>query len=852
MDGDDFHTSLQQLRQQLDFMNKRTALALDNFHHHSNKVTHNPTQVGHFPSVIMADYAQQIKHIGATVGALASQQEDRFQKLEHQLTLLSDKLDHLALNHPRFTPPESSTSSVHEDAECCFDPPFGKSFNTPRQPLDMPHATVADLGGYFYPNRHKYSHTDQQYISDASTFVGRVNRTLCTKSITNIEIFLRGSALRWFHIGLRIDGSHVFDGENGEMNMAKFCQSLILLFGFPDCSRPESDVEALHLKPAFMRSVILEDYAFPALEHARRQGTVSDFELALRRAIERYNRSSTSITVNPDIAKNKDLLNALACLRRSEFDQRLDKMLARKRQRFDNATSANAPGENAIKAGSTGNELRHKVANSRNQIMQAQNRDCTVKTPAEGAAVAKAGIETPISTRLEDPKVSKLIGIATEPYPPGSTTESCPTTPILPCQVSASFLNGAPQMRSFREQLQGIATMGSDEVDHSLPVSPETAKKFGLQPGRQLTQQQRFQMKQQMLMQQTAQSHQNAMKEEKAIHTDDYPRNISHQRSSVLAMCKRPEYSQPDEISRTHEHDFTSSSNSGSKSRLVAHQQALMEQFMTFPDEDLQQSEETTNKFPEQMSQYLQHKAAHEAKKQNGEIIQDKPRTSKQEETDLQQRKRKLLALADRANRVYQREEPHINPHLYYESGCAAMKESMEQNMTRLELGPINDQNSTSYAQMLEDHAATVAEENIHKVELPSRLAFTSGKPIWQKCEAADGAASPTSEAAHPAIPVPNRLGYISPHMHDFAVCPESAPLVAAPHERWAPWLPRGDGEAPHASGGRYEPPSSRGGFSSTYGSGGFDSNRTKEDTWTQEEASILEEALREGRRRGN
>lgn len=485
MDGDDFHISLQQLRQQLDLMNKRTASTLDNFHQHSNKVTHNSTQVGHFPSVIMADYAQQIKHIGATVGALASQQEDRFQKLEHQLNLLSDKLDHLALNHHRFTPPESSTSPVHEDAESCFDPPFGKSFNTPRQPLDMPHATVADLGGYFYPNRNKYSHTDQQYISDASTFVGRVNRTLCTKSITNIEIFLRGSALRWFHIGLRIDGSHIFDGENGEMNMAKFCQSLILLFGFPDCSRPESDVEALHLKPAFMRSVILEDYAFPALEHARRQGTVSDFEPALSRAIERYNQSSTPITMNPDIAKNKDLLNALVCLRRSELDQKLDKMLARKRQRFVDATSANAPIENTIKAGSTRNELQHKLEESINHIMQAQDKDCTVKPPAERAAVAKAGMKTPISTKLEDPEVAKLIGIATEPYPSGPTAESCPTTPILPCQVSASSLDGAPQRRSFREQLQGIATMGSDEIDHSMPVSPEMAKKFGLQPGRQ-------------------------------------------------------------------------------------------------------------------------------------------------------------------------------------------------------------------------------------------------------------------------------------------------------------------------------------------------------------------------------
>ena len=167
MDGDDFHTSLQQLRLQLDLMNKRTASVLNKSHQHSDKVTHDSSQVG-LPPAIMAD-------IGATVGALARQQEDRFQRLEHQLNLLSDKLDDLDLTGPQFTPPESSTLSIHENAEPFFNLPFGKSFNMPRQPLDMPPATAADLGGYFYPNCIQRSHSDQQYISDASTFVGRVN-----------------------------------------------------------------------------------------------------------------------------------------------------------------------------------------------------------------------------------------------------------------------------------------------------------------------------------------------------------------------------------------------------------------------------------------------------------------------------------------------------------------------------------------------------------------------------------------------------------------------------------------------------------------------------------------------------
>ncbi|KAG9513368.1 hypothetical protein KCV07_g8868, partial [Aureobasidium melanogenum] len=358
MDCEDFHSSLQQLRLQLDFMNKRTASILNKSHQHPNKVTHNSSQVGHFPPVIMAENAQQIKHIGTTLGALASQQEDRFQKLEHQLNLLSDKLDDLALNHPRFTPPESFTSSMHEEPEPCFHQSFAKSFNTPRRPLDMPHATAADLGGYFYPNHIHYSHSDEQYISNASTFVGRVNRTLCTKSITNIEIFLRGSALRWFHIGLRIDGSHTFDDENGEMDIAKFCQSLILLFGMPESSRPGVDIEALHLTSAFMRSVILDDYIFPVLETARQQGTLANLEVIMSKAIKRYNQSSLPITLNPDIIENKDLLDMLVCLRRSEFDQQLDKILSQKRRHLDTTVSAKIPSENTKKAGLTHKDLR--------------------------------------------------------------------------------------------------------------------------------------------------------------------------------------------------------------------------------------------------------------------------------------------------------------------------------------------------------------------------------------------------------------------------------------------------------------------------------------------------------------
>lgn len=301
-----------------------------------------------------------------------------------------------------------------------------------------------------------------------------------------------------------------------------------------------------------------------------------------------------------------------------------------------------------------------------------------------------------------------------------------------------------------------------------------------------------------MHMQQMAQLHQNAMKKEKTVHTDDSSGNNLHQQDSVLATCKRPEYSHADELARTHEHDFTSSLDNGSRSSenlLVPHQQALMEQFMTPTDEYFQKSEETYDNLLEHTSHHLQHESAHEVRKQNGKITQDRPRRSEQEEIELQQRKRNLLALVDRANRVYQRQESHINPHLYYESGCAAVKESLEQNTTRLERGPLDDQNWTNYAQMLEDHAAAVAEESVREAKVPSHLALTSGNSIWRKFEAADDAASPAPEAARSAAPTPERSDYLPHSLHYPAGAPassDSAPPVVAPCERWAPRLPRG------------------------------------------------------------
>ena len=189
---DHFHSSLKELMLQLDLMNSRTASILNKTRQHSNMLTNDTGEGGLSPSVT-ADNMQQIKHIGATVGTLARNQEDRFQALEHQLNALSDNLDDIILENPQFTPPESSNSSDSASSRSGSASISSQHSTVPRSPcVDMAPATVDDIGGYFCPNCPQHGHSGQQHISDVSSFVGRVKRTLRTKSITNIEIFLRG------------------------------------------------------------------------------------------------------------------------------------------------------------------------------------------------------------------------------------------------------------------------------------------------------------------------------------------------------------------------------------------------------------------------------------------------------------------------------------------------------------------------------------------------------------------------------------------------------------------------------------------------------------------------------------
>lgn len=448
---DHFHSSHKELRLQLDLMNSRTASILNKPGQQSNMLTPDSSRVDFSPSVTV-DNMQQIKHIGATVGTLAKHQEDRFQALERQLNALSNKLDDLVLGNPQFTPPESPSESASVSSRSDTASISSQNPSMPCSPSsDMPPATVADVGGYFYPDYVQRGRSDQQFITDASSFVGRVYRVLRTKSIPNIEIFLRGSALRWFHLGLRTDGTHLFDMFSGDFSLINFCDSLISLFGVPESSASAANIKTLPLTPSWMRSVIIEDYIFPALEYVRPQENLYDVDsgasVAVSKALALYNQSSKPCTVSPEIYDCTadaqiqdmcDLQSTLRDIRCSELEQKLNRLRSRESQIGIDAVSAELGIEGSKKKSLSSSEVEQ---DSMPAAVSSFNGKTSTSTLAgmydrPEAQPKSCSLGMPDGVEFEG---ADSLASAVESYPPAPTAESCATTPIASCQPLSAF-----------------------------------------------------------------------------------------------------------------------------------------------------------------------------------------------------------------------------------------------------------------------------------------------------------------------------------------------------------------------------------------------------------------------------
>lgn len=465
-------------------MNSRTASILNKSRQHSNMLTNDTGEGGLSPSVT-ADNMQQIKHIGATVGTLAKHQEDRFQALEHQLNALSDKLDDIILDNLQFTPPESSNPSDSASSRSDSASVSSQHSTMPRSPcVDMAPATVGDVGGYFCPNCPQHGHSGQQHISDVSSFVGRVKRTLRTKSITNIEIFLRGSALRWFQIGLKTDGTHVFDNHRDEFDIDYFCESLIILFGVPEHLASAVNIEALPLTSSWKRSVIVEEYVFPALEYVRPQEALfspdSSASAAVSKALALYNKSFESCTVSPELFDRTtypeirdcdDLLYILGDLRCSELEQKFDRTRLKSPKVVADVASAKV---------TTGGSEKEPLAYSKGQqdLVPASTSDLGSQVSTLSTAelhlldwmnCARQSFEAQSESSI---KVADSIANATGPYPPAPTAEPCPASPIASCQSLLSNLDSVSQTKNL---CGGIRVAVTTQPEKELQPIPDDA-----------------------------------------------------------------------------------------------------------------------------------------------------------------------------------------------------------------------------------------------------------------------------------------------------------------------------------------------------------------------------------------
>ncbi|KAI5197615.1 hypothetical protein E4T39_07219 [Aureobasidium subglaciale] len=263
------------------------------------------------PPSVQLNNRQSLNDLCAKLDTLTTQHHQHFETLHNQLNALSDKVDNVISDTPRYTPHESSTSSVLGDAAVSTLCPTAPAM--PARSVSKPSASLVDIGGYFSPD-HKYDqHSDHQYISHVSVFVARVNRVLRTKSISNIEAFLKDSALRWFNIGLCLDGSHVFDDESGNMNIAKFYSAL------PDHG------DQSRFEPS-SRSVLLDMYILPALESRRLKTSLDQTDAsvnnALRQAVKLHNRDHKALSVDPNIIGDEDLSVEVARLRHRDLENR--------------------------------------------------------------------------------------------------------------------------------------------------------------------------------------------------------------------------------------------------------------------------------------------------------------------------------------------------------------------------------------------------------------------------------------------------------------------------------------------------------------------------------------------------
>lgn len=256
-----FHHSLQQLRMQLDDMNKRTATLL---HRHKQDQSALQQQSDMFsPSETLTlpngpAFWQLYRALRSDIRGL----DARIELIEDHIENLSDRLD--ALEPHQFTPPASPASSTckHDGDPKIAD--FPKAVSDLRA-TNVPNADVSDIG-YFDPS-FRNDLTQHSITSDIATFLAKLRRTSRTKRIVNPEQFLRGAALHLYRLGYKTTGDNVYELEDGRLDLDAFEGVFLPLFKPQALDLMKSETYTLADLHSGRR--LVEDYALNMFDLAR-------------------------------------------------------------------------------------------------------------------------------------------------------------------------------------------------------------------------------------------------------------------------------------------------------------------------------------------------------------------------------------------------------------------------------------------------------------------------------------------------------------------------------------------------------------------------------------------------------
>jgi len=266
IDGSFYH-SLQELRKQLDDMNKRTSTLLRRNHKSSD------SDAAILPSdTLQLPNGPAFWQLYRTLRTELRGVEARVELVEDRVETLSNRLDEL--EPPRFTPPSTPMSTAKSEVTVNNQPLLRKEESSPgvtqsfisANAKEMPDADISDIG-YFDPSVDDTDENKDLETYDVITFFAKLKRASRTKRIVRPERFFRGTALHLYTLGYNNDGANMYDLEDGCLNISAFEEVLMSLF------RPKA-LEAMKNETYTLTDFqngrrLVEDYALKLLGFGR-------------------------------------------------------------------------------------------------------------------------------------------------------------------------------------------------------------------------------------------------------------------------------------------------------------------------------------------------------------------------------------------------------------------------------------------------------------------------------------------------------------------------------------------------------------------------------------------------------